>query len=218
MPSIVYAQQYAFVGMPEHTFADGDVVQVTLATFVDFNGFVTVHYIDEDNFAYFVGEIVVPPETPDTTAEIVPVIANYFAGIFYAGIGNLDLVQEESTGDLLVMNPFVYTDSFSNLGVITSVPIIVKLRSSNLDAQTSDKKFFDEATLISDKNNGVAYLRYSDDDYATWSKFLPLNTNLNLSRVRRLGAAYRRAFELQHSEDTPFRAEALDILAEKGVQ
>lgn len=98
------------------------------------------------------------------------------------------------------------------------VPIQVTLRSSNLDAQTSDRKFFDEATLISDKRNGVVYIRYSDDDYETWSTFLLLNTNLNCSRVRRLGASYRRAFELQHSEDTPFRAEALDILAEKGLQ
>lgn len=101
---------------------------------------------------------------------------------------------------------------------VEDVPIRVLLRSSNLDAQTADKKFFDEAMLISDKQNGVAYIRYSDDDYDTWSTFLPLNTNLNATKVRRLGSAYRRAFELQHSEDTPFRAEALDILAEKGVQ
>lgn len=98
------------------------------------------------------------------------------------------------------------------------VPILIRLRSSNLDAQTPDKKFFDEAMLISDKRNGTAYLRYSDDDYETWSTFLPLNTNLNATKARRLGSSYRRAFELQHSENTPFRAEALDILAEKGVQ
>ena len=45
------------------------------------------------------------------------------------------------------------------------VPILIRLRSSNLDAQTPDKKFFDEAMLISDTRNGIAYLRYSDDDY-----------------------------------------------------
>ena len=99
-----------------------------------------------------------------------------------------------------------------------AVPILVVSRSGNIDAQTTDKKFFDEAMLISDKRNGVAYLRYSDDDYYTWSIFLPLNTNLNATKARRLGSSYRRAFELQHSENTPFRAEALDILAEKGVQ
>jgi hypothetical protein len=98
------------------------------------------------------------------------------------------------------------------------VPIEVMIRTQNIDGQISDKKFFDEATLISDREDCIAIIRYSDDDYTTWSTFLVLKLNLLAKRVRRLGTAYRRAFEFRHYANTPFRSEGLDINIEKGVQ
>jgi hypothetical protein len=100
----------------------------------------------------------------------------------------------------------------------TTTPIGVDIRTAQIDGQVPDTKFFPETTLICGKENATAWLRYSDDDYETWSAFLPLHMWLAAPRVRRLGAGYRRAFELRHMEETAFRSEGFDLLVEKGVQ
>lgn len=110
--SIVYAQQYAFVHFVAHPYVDGQVVELRRALEDAFNGFATVHYLDEDNFAYFVGELETPPEDPDTDAEIRSFDVTYFTGVFYAGIGDLDIVQDQASGDLLQMHPENYTDAY----------------------------------------------------------------------------------------------------------
>jgi hypothetical protein len=54
-------------------------------------------------------------------------------------------------------------------------------------------------------------LRWTDDDYVTYSKFRTIDLDLERSRARRLGNFSRRAFEVLHVKDANFRMEALEI-------
>ncbi len=118
---ITYNQQYAFVAFTTHGLVDGASIQVRNVVFTisgdpipEFNGYFVVHYIDEDHFAYFVGDVVIPPLETISGGELRHFTQSYFTGIFYAGIGNYDIVQDEVSGDLLFMLPDNYTDAYAS--------------------------------------------------------------------------------------------------------
>jgi hypothetical protein len=67
------------------------------------------------------------------------------------------------------------------------------------------------AEVIGDKIDSVLSLRYTDDDYQTYSTFRPVQLGVERSRVRRLGDYSRRSFELLHLKNYLFRVEALEV-------
>ena len=110
---ITYNQQYAFVAFTNHGFLDGDPIQVKDWDPPEFNGYFVVHYIDEDHFAYFVGDLGSEPITIITAGSMRGFSISYFTGIFYAGIGNYDIVQDKVSGDLLFLMPDNYMDAYA---------------------------------------------------------------------------------------------------------
>ncbi len=83
----------------------------------------------------------------------------------------------------------------------------MKIRTDNLYNDTLQAKFIARMSLFCDIGNTSAtmQLRWSDDDYYTYSNPVPINLNQELPSVRRLGSYRRRAFELTNSENTPVR-------------
>ena len=121
--TITYNQQYAFVAFNNHALVDGEPIQVRNVVFTisgdpipEFNGYFVVHYIDEDHFAYFVGDVIILPPETISGGEIRNFTISFFTGIFYAGIGNYDLAQDKITGDLMYMLPDNYMDAYITQG------------------------------------------------------------------------------------------------------
>lgn len=101
--NIRYQEQYAFVKFIAHGLSDGDVVDVRYATNSVYNGRFFSLFIDDDHFAYYVGEQTIDPTElddgdPGVPIEIRSYSPTYFTGVFYSGIGLLDLVQDYATG------------------------------------------------------------------------------------------------------------------------
>lgn len=101
--NIRYQEQYAFVKFIAHGLSDGDVIDVRRATNAVYNGRFFSLFIDDDHFAYYVGEQVIDPTElddgdPGTPIQIRKYSSTYFTGVFYSGIGLLDLVQDYATG------------------------------------------------------------------------------------------------------------------------
>ncbi|MDC6695195.1 hypothetical protein, partial [Leclercia adecarboxylata] len=67
------------------------------------------------------------------------------------------------------------------------------------------------AELVGDKVSSTAVIRYSDDDYATYSGFRPVDLNATRSEIRRLGKFRRRAFEVFHLKNALLRMEAIEV-------
>ena len=105
----------------------------------------------------------------------------------------------------------IYQDDGSNYST--------EIRTAKLDFGTSDKKYVSEINLVADTvSSGTCTLYYSDDDYSTWS----LGQTIDLTRpdkmITRLGSHYNgRAYKLVHSDNGPFRAEALEITYRVGT-
>lgn len=107
--NIRYQEQYAFVKFTAHELSDGDVVDVRRATNSVYNGRFFSLYIDDDHFAYYVGEQTIDPTgfdegDPGIPIEIRSYSPTYFTGVFYSGIGLLDLVQDYATGFPLTLS------------------------------------------------------------------------------------------------------------------
>lgn len=88
-----------------------------------------------------------------------------------------------------------------------------EIRTSRLDMGTEKRKFVPSIRLIADNQaSGSVTLEASDDDYATWKTLGTFDLTQHNKRINRCGSYVGgRAYRLRHSDDAPFRAEALEI-------
>ena len=189
-----------------HSLSDGDPATIAGATQTEYNGAVNVTYVDATHFTYT--PLSVPSVTPATGS---PTVTGYtsgaFVGRFYAGFGNIELVQD-AAGNLYTLSPDVYQDN--------GVPIDVHIRTPLIDGGTNDKKFFSKLQIIGDSTDTQVFVRYSGDDYQTWTKYRAANLGLRRAALHRLGQDRRRAFELRHTDNTTLRLEALELTVKVG--
>ena len=130
-----------------------------------------------------------------------------FIGNFYAGYGNIELIQDID-GNIYTFDPEVYEDN--------DIPIDVHIRTALVDGEVNQKKFFSKLEVVSDRIDTEVLMRYSGDDYQSWTKYRAVDLSPKRSVLHRLGQDRRRAFELRHTDDTPLRLEALELTLEVG--
>ena len=112
------------------------------------------------------------------------------------------VLQHATNGKLYKMDPLVYNDFDAS--------IEARIRLSKQDFDTDSYKFFHQVVLVGDKPAGAYTLRWSDDDYATWSndKTLPITDRPYFMRA---GKARRRAWEVEYNHNSASRLEALEV-------
>lgn len=147
-----------------------------------------------------------PVAAPSVTAT--GTTEGYFTGAAYAQVNGLGLIQDMTNGNIYKVLPTAYDDAGN--------PIDCRMRTANIDGQTMMHKFFSCLEVIGDKVPSNAYVRYSDDDYTTFSKYRPVPLSATRSRIWRLGRGIRRAFEVRHTAATAMRLEDIEVTAEKG--
>ncbi len=96
-------------------------------------------------------------------------------------------------------------------------PIKVLWTSIPVDMENTYRKWFQSLTFVGDEQTTQSDLtvKYSDDDYKTWSNGWIINLQ-DRAYIKRLGSARRRAFKLEHEANTPFRMEALELVYSQG--
>jgi len=189
-----------------HGLSDGDPVVIASAVEAEYNGAVNIQYVDTTTFAY--APLSVPTTTPATgSPTVVGYTSGAFIGRFYAGFGNIELVQD-AAGNLYSLDQATYTDA--------GRPIDVHIRTPLIDGGVNRKKFFHELQVIGDSEDTLVFIRYSGDDYQTWSKYRSADLSLRRASLHRLGQSRRRAFEVRHTDNTPLRLEALELTTEVG--
>ena len=189
-----------------HSTTDGDPVIIAGATQTQYNGAVNVQYRDANTFTY--APLNTPVVTPATgSPTVVRYVSGAFIGRFYAGFGNIELVQD-SAGNLYALDQNTYQDAGN--------PIDVHIRTPQVDGGVNKKKFFQELQVIGDSDDTLVFVRYSGDDYQSWSNYRSVDLNLRRASLHRLGQSRRRAFEIRHTDNTPLRLEALELTFEVG--
>lgn len=98
---------------------------------------------------------------------------------------------------------------------LVSEPIVFDAVTTNFDGSTRSRKVLSRLKVIADQNSaGSLLIRWSDDDYKTWSDWQTVNLQEEFPQLTQLGTFRRRAFQFRHQNSTPFRMKAaeLDVL------
>jgi hypothetical protein len=118
-------------------------------------------------------------------------------------------LQHNTNGKIYKLNPSVYQD-YAN-------PIVGEIITNKIDFDSDKRKFYRKAVVIGDQeSSGDISLRWSDDDYTTWSNYRDM-PNTERPYTTQLGSGRRRAFNIKHDDNTPSRLEALELIVDMGT-
>lgn len=203
---LVISESIVSVVVANHGFEDGDPVTIAGASIDDYNGTFNISVVDDNEFYYVIpGEVDSPPSGSITATGYTE---SYFPVVGYATFQNLDLVLHETNGLIYALDDQVYED--------TDVPINVLLRLPQWDNGNKERKTVSHAKPVGDLVDGVGLLRYTDDDYESYSKYRRVSMASQFAMVRKLGNTRRRAFEFRYTENTPLRVESIDMNFKQG--
>jgi len=132
----------------------------------------------------------------------------YFLGQFYAKFGTLDLLQHVNSGVIYQFDPNTYQDYGNPINVLARTPLV--------DGGTNLRKFWRSVQIVGDKVDSYALVRYTSDDYQTYSAWQNVNLNTSKSEVHRLGQGRRRSFDLLHQDNCALRLEYFEVDVESG--
>jgi hypothetical protein len=120
-----------------------------------------------------------------------------------AGLGYAYLLHVNN-GKVYKMNPSIYQDD--------STTIIAEVVTNKYDFDSYARKFLHSVKIVGDRyasGNSVS-LRWTDDDYQTWSNYKTISLTDDFPTFSRLGAFRRRAFNIKHTGNYPLRLEAIE--------
>jgi hypothetical protein len=188
-----------------HGFADGDYVTSYGNNPSGYDGSYVVNVPDLNHFTFPVAS---NPGSFVSAGRYSNYVEGPFAIASYTSGNNLDIIQDSTTGWIYLLDAGTYTDN--------GKPIEVLARTFKFDAGDNKKKFISKLEIIGDKVASTAYVRYTNDDYQTWSQYRPVDLNAQRSLLNRLGQASRKAFEVRHHDNVPLRLEALELTPVEG--
>lgn len=189
-----------------HGYADGDPIVIAGATPSGFNGTFNISYVDANTFTYLCDPSLSSPATGTITS--MGYTESYFPAVSYATYNNLDLILHETNGVIYSLEPEVYSDD--------GVPINFIARTPPWDGGTLDRKTIVITRLVTDIETSSALTRWTDDDYGSYTKFLPFPLSNYEQNTPRAGQTRRRAWEVRHTSTTALRMEAIEFEQEKG--
>lgn len=120
------------------------------------------------------------------------------------------VLQHESNGRLYYISGTNYKD--------LNNPIVVDIITPTFDANTYRRKYLKVMKFIGDQVEGsTAQVRYTGDDYETWSKWRKIDLGMKRPMLTDCGTFTKRAYHIRHIADTPFRIRAIDVQYDVGT-
>lgn len=111
-----------------------------------------------------------------------------------------------------------YLDEAAVYPTDSGVLVPADIYTDNFDAGVDRIKQLQVMRFNADQQQGSAFqVRYSDDDYQTWSNFRSVDLGLERPYLKNLGSFYRRAFHFRHARPTPFRLKSVDLTMDIGT-
>lgn len=114
-------------------------------------------------------------------------------------------VLHNLNGCVYKIDPSKYTDDGTS--------ILVDVTTNKYDMDTYKRKFMHNIRPIGDRYTvgNILNVRWSDDDYQTWSNTKAIELSDDFPNWSRLGSFRRRAFNFKHALDFPLRLESLEV-------
>lgn len=180
-----------------HGYAEGDIVLVS-GTGTVYDGWWVAGDVSTNTF-----QLPSLGVSYTGTASAQKYIESYFPISTSVRCNGKQYMQHATSGVLYEFSQSAYTDV---VGAIAA-----RVRTPKFDADDVAYRTISEVEVVGDKVESYAALRYSDDDFATFSPVRSVDLGAERSRSRRCGRFARRAFEVLHVADTALRLEALEI-------
>jgi Phage stabilisation protein. len=128
---------------------------------------------------------------------------NYLPFVACTSIPDRRVVLQHENGSLYTLSANAFTDDGQD--------VVVDIYTPNWDGGTRRRKYLQRLEVLGDQANMRSVkLRWSDDDYQTWSNFRNIDMGQKRPYTEDLGTFYRRAFHLRHNGPTAFRVKALE--------
>jgi hypothetical protein len=142
-----------------------------------------------------------------TWSSLVGGFEQYFSSFNYInGNSNTDLLQERSTGAILTILPSTYSD------VSGGIPVFI--RTPPYDWGTLAIKFIPALHLLADTIATTVSIRYSDNDYGSFSAYRTILLSTVRKMLQRCGSSRRRSWDILHNDTTPLRLYGMEITPE----
>lgn len=191
-----------------HGFSDGDPVTIAGATPSGYNlSRINVTVVSSSVFTYPVSSALATPATGTITAT--GWTESYFNAVASVGYGDAQIMLD-TAGTLLSFSLAAADD-------LTTTPINWKIRTALQDSGNNKNKFCSSATLVGDKVAATGLLRYTDDDYVTYSFFRRFTLSDDKAQTNRQGKYRRRAWEWRYTQALRMRVEALELDLTQGT-
>jgi hypothetical protein len=123
------------------------------------------------------------------------------------------LAQHFSNGNIYPLDgDYSFPTDFGNI-------FPVDIYTPNYDGGTTRSKMLSMMYFSADKySGGNMQVRYSDDDYASWSNFRTVDLSKKKPRMADFGTFnQRRAFHFRHEVDRPLRIRAVELQEDIGT-
>ena len=136
---------------------------------------------------------------------------NYFPIVASTYNANQEhILQHEDNGYAYKIDSNTYKDLHQ--------PIVVDIITPPFDADTYRRKQLNIMKFVGDQVEGsVLYVRRTDDDYKTWSAWRSVDLNIEAPILTNCGTFRKRAYQLLHMKDTPFRIRAVEVQYDMGT-
>lgn len=188
-----------------HGRVDGDPVLIAGGSDPLYNGIQNVNVVDLNTFTYQVNGVAA---ANTGTVTMTPSTESYFMGAGGAVQSGAYYVQHYSSGVVYKLDSTIYADD--------SAPIDMRVKTLVWDGGTRNWKTFPDVGLVADVASARGLLRYSNDDYNTWSSYRSIDMSTIRQHLTRMGRARRRAYEFRFTANTPMRARAIEFIPELG--
>ncbi len=191
-----------------HGFTDGQIIKIAGTT--TFDGFQVVTNVATNTYDIQTqGTAFSGAGTAQLYTETVfPIIAS-------TACGGTQWMQDATSGALYTLTQTAYADAIGAIAARIHTPKFDGIPTRTGAIGTNDLKKISCTEIIGDKIASNALIRWSDDDYTTYTKTRPINLALDRAWVNRCGQFVRRSWEVLHVENTAFRVEALEIDVKK---
>jgi hypothetical protein len=179
-----------------HGLSDGDPVDIAGVTQASYNGRFNIKVLDVDTFQFTIPAAAISPATGSPT--VIGYDQNLFCVVNVQSDGAVTYAQDATTGAIYQFSATTFTDN--------GAPIDCQSVTGNVRGDTTATYIhFQEAELEADKVTSTALVRYTKDDYQTWSYYGNLYLGDTMTSIQRLGAGHIRAFHFRHTDNTSIR-------------
>jgi hypothetical protein len=145
----------------------------------------------------------------DTNGESLPFVSSAF---------NVESTGTEVTFLQHATDGGIYGFVNGTLDDPNNQPILFDLVTPNFDAGTRKKKFLHTMDIVADQvTDNYLWVRYSEDDYQTWSDWRYVNMGEIRPKLTQCGTFRRRAYQFHHEDMKPLRLQAAELQMDVGL-